>query len=379
MAIGAVFAGIGLALAGTSAGLSYSGALTPGTPNLGAASAQLANVQAQLLPIQRQLEAAAQQGTSVTVNMPAHFAQQQQAFVPNRDGGGGDWVPYNATDWQPGGKYAAFGQPKLQTKNVHMPAGPQTFNFSGYGQADVQGQLAKSMAQVQLALQQQYDPKFIQAALQQEQLANPQGVQARQRMNELVQEQINRPLNEPVAETLNNQVEQELQAANEHRLDPQMESMLMHGGVAATSDRGGASASNPADFETPLTTGFAGEQNLMRAMQAGTGELAGGNTPQDIEYRREQQNLANLSALVNGQTPQSQFRSLSGAQGGPTPVSGGNALPLMPSNGNGAQQAAIQSWETNLQNQANQANPWMAGLSTLLAGGNAYANLGGRL
>lgn len=373
-------AGIGLALAATTTGVSLSGAMTPGQPNLGAASAQLSNVQAELLPLQRQLEAAAQQGTSVTLNMPGHFAQQQFAFVPGapnpRTGEvGGQWVPYNAADWQQGGKYASLGQPKLEQKNVHVPAGPQTFDFSGYGQGQVQGALANSMAQVQLALQQKYDPQFIQQALAEQQQANPQGVQARQLENQLVQQQIARPLNEPVAQTLNSQVQEELQAANTGTLTPEMQNMLMQGGAAAGSDRGGTGTNTP-NYAQPLTTGFAGERNILQEMGAGVGELEGGMTPEDIQYRRQQQNIANLSSLVNGQTPESEFASMSGAQAGATPFAQGQPLSQLPNNGNGAQQAALQSWQTQLQSAEGQVNPWMGGLSALLAGGNVAANMG---
>ncbi len=379
---------IGLALTATTTGLSMSGALTPSQPNLGAASAQLSNVEAELLPIQDQLEAAAQQGRSVTVNMPKHFTTQQMAYVPgatttNGFGkavqGQGQWVAYNPSDWQPGGKYASLGQPKLKSQNVRVPAGPQTFNFSGYGTADVQGQLANAMAQVKLALQQKYDPQFIQQSLQEEQQANPQGVQARQLENQLVQQQISQPLNEPVAQTLNNQVEQELQAANSGTLTPEMQNMLMQGGTAASSARGGTgTGQNTPNFAQPLTTGFAGQQNTLQELGAGMSELEGGMTPQDIEFRREQQNIGNLSSLVTGQTPESEFSSLSGAQGGATPFYQGQQLSQLPNTGNGAQSAALQSWQTQMQSAENQVNPWMAGLSTLLAGGNAAANLGYR-
>jgi len=365
-------------MAGTQAGMAASGAGQPTPPNMAASTAQLADVQAQLLPIQRQLEAAAQQGTSVTVNLPAHFTSQQMVQVPSGDGqfAGKQWVPYNAADWQSGGKYASLGTPNVKNRNVKVPAGPQTFDFNGYGAGEVQGKLAQSMAQVQLALSQKYDSQFIDQALQQEQEADPQSFAARQRENDLIQQQINRPLNEPVADELNRQVQSELTAAKAGTLDPQMQQVLMQGGNDALAARGGGGAGNSPDFAQPLTTGFAGTQRQLSAINAGTGELASGETPEDIEYRREQQNLANLSSFESGQTPTSEFSSLSGARNGPAPFNPGEPLSLMPNSGNGAQSAALQSWQTQMQSAENQANPWMSGLSALLGVGKSAANLG---
>lgn len=376
---------VGVVSIGVSGGLAASGAGQPNQPNLAASSAQLANIQAELLPIQRALEAAAQQGTSVTVNMPAHTQQQQMVLIPgtpatNARGetvaGEGQWVPYVAADWQPGGKYANLGTPEIKNKNVHVPAGPQTFDFTGYGTADAQGKLAESMAQIQLALSQKYDSQYIDEALKQEREADPESFAARERMNDLIHEQINRPVNAPVAEELNRQVQQEINAAQEGALDPQMREVLLQGGNEALKARGGASATNAPDFEQPLTTGFAGTQRILDAIGKGTSELGSGQTPEDIAYRREQQDLANLSAFMRGQTPQSEFKSLSGAQQGPTPFDPGQALPLSPDNSRGAQAAAINSWQTQMNAAANQTNPWMAGLSALLNIGGAAVKAG---
>jgi hypothetical protein len=193
----AVIGVVGLALTGTSIGLSASGAMNPQQPNLSASSAGLANAQADLLPIQRALEAGAQQGKSVTVNLPQHFESTKAVQTPLQFAtqvikgqprqvvvGGGEWVPYVASDWDKGGKYNPDGStpaPKVATRNIKVNAGPHTFDFSGYGAADVQGQLAQAMAKVQLAMSHKYDSQFIDQALQQEQEADPQSFEARQK------------------------------------------------------------------------------------------------------------------------------------------------------------------------------------------------------
>lgn len=385
----AIATAVSAAAALAMTGYELSGAGNPSYPNAQASSARLSNAQAEMLPLQRALQAAAQQGKSITLNLPQHQTTQTLAFVSNpvtvQTGRGpgrvineGQWVPYNAADWQPGGKYNPNGTaqpPRTKTKMVKVPAGPQTFDFSGYGAADVQGKLADAMAQVQLALGQKYDSQFIDQALKQEQLADPEGFAARQRMNDLIQEQNARPLNEPVAQNLSDQVQAEIDAANNGTLDPQMRDLLMQGGNSAEADRGGASPSNAPDFLHEATTGTGETQRQLAAIGKGTSELAGGESPEDIAYRREQQNLANLSSEVQGITPQSQFKSLSGAQQGPTPFVPGQPLPNLPSS-QGAQGAALNAWQTQMQQAQSQAQPWMAGLSTLLGAANTAANLG---
>ena len=375
------------AVAGTAYMLS--GAGNPDQPDLAASSAELANANAQLLPIRRALEAAAQQGKSVTVTVPEHFDEVESAWVPNPPSmwqmsgrtptNTGQWVPYKSEEWAAGGKYNADGKtaaPKTKVKRIKIPEGPETFDFTGYGEAEVKGKLADAMAKVQLGLSQKYDSQFIEQALEQQKLADPESFAARSRMNDLIQEQIGRPLNVPVADELNRQVQAELSAAGSGRLDPAMERLLMQGAGAAQGARGGASSTNPADFAQPLTTGFAGTERKLGAIGKATGELAGGQTPEDIAYRREQQDLANLASFVAGKTPQSQFSSLSGAQTGPTPFSPGQTLPVMPGNSAGAQGAAINAWNTQMDAQANQTSPWIAGLTSLLGVGKTAANLG---
>jgi len=120
-------AAIGTALAGAviTAGVGYgvSQATQPKTPNLSASSKELSDTMAQLLPMQRQIQALAQQGGKGVVTMP--------------DG-------------------------------KTMPV-----DFTGIGTADVEGAVARKMAEVQLHLSQKFDSQFIDQALKQEKLADP--------------------------------------------------------------------------------------------------------------------------------------------------------------------------------------------------------------
>jgi hypothetical protein len=134
----------------------------------------------------------------------------------------------------------------------------------------------------------------------------------------------------------------------------------------------GSRGEGPADgtrFDQPLTEGFAGEARLTDAQRKALGWLTSGATPEDVQYRREQQNISNLGAFVNKETPEGQFQTLSGAQGGPAPFVPGKPLAgQSPNAGPAANSAALSGWGTEMAAQGNQANPWMAGLSTLLTG-----------
>lgn len=384
-AVGITVAAVGAATGLAGLGYQLSGAGMPDQPDLGRSSAELANVNAKLLPIQRALEAAAQQGKKVSVNVPEHFEDTQavQVLTGNKVMGKFGmmpelaWVPYVPDEWAKGGKYNPEGTtvtPTIKHKKIHVPEGPREFDFTGYGAAETQSKLAQAMAKVQRDLSQKYDSQFIDEALKQERLADPQSFEARSLMNELIQDQIKRPLNAPVADELARQVSEELRAGGEGRLDPRMHEVLMGAGSDALRSRGGSDA--PIDFERPLVTGTAGTQRQLAAIGKATGELAGGQTPEDIAYRREQQDLANLADFVAGKTPQSQFSSLSSAQRGPTPFAPGQPLPMMPNNSQGAQGAALNAWQTQMGAAENQTPNWMTGLTAALGIGGAAAKLG---
>jgi hypothetical protein len=98
--------------------------------------------------------------------------------------------------------------------------------------------------------------------------------------------------------------------------------------------------------------------------------LTSGATPDDIKLRANQTNIANLASFLSGQTPTSQFASISGAQSGAVPFAGGQQLPtLNPNAGQQGAQYALGSTQA-AQNafKLNQAkpNPWTTGLSGAL-------------
>lgn len=329
MSWAALAIGLTTTIVGAAASYGVAQASQPNAPDSASSSRELSNVNAALLPIRRRLEAAAQQGARTTLQIPV----------------------WNGTTW------------------VNQN---QTFDFRGMGEADIQGQIASKMAELQLELSQKYDHQFIEEALKQAELADPESFAARRRMNELIQSQIEAEPDRPVAEMLDKQIMDQIAAARDGKLDAGMKAVLDDAVGDALTARGGESAPG-ANFEEPLTTGFAGEQRQREAAQRSLGWLSSGGTPEDVKYRREQQNLANLSASVNGQTPVTQFQSLSGAQRGPTPFVPGQTLPGMPQGqGGAAQGAALDRWGTQMQAEGGQVNNWLAGITGAL-------NLGGRV
>ena len=418
----------GAVIAGGVAVASKNGA--PKSPDLAASSRQMSMANAEMLPIRRALESAAKQGGKTTIqNYPAHSEDRQYIKVANgsytnKDGyaqsvwqgssgdplgalvsagvirgdvgkflskepvtraigklfGGKsrgqttryDYIPYDPKDWEVGGKYE--NQPKpadssIITRTDQIPEGPKTFDFTGFGEADANAAVAQQMAKVQLDLGQKYGEEFAQVAADQAKLSDPEGYAARQKSNQLIQQQSNRTPDRSIANTLDRQIQGQLDAGS--GLDAETQAMLDDAVRRAGNDRGGVDSG--ANFADPLTTGYQGSARKDAAMQKGLSWLTSGATPQDAAYRDTQQNMSNLSALVNGRTPQSQFASLSAPGAAPQAQVQGGAQ--MPSNSAAiGAQGALNTYGANIQNAQQQINPWMAGLSGIMSGANAYAS-----
>lgn len=384
--VAAAIAAIGLAASLAEYG--YSAANQPQTPNLSQESAQMAQVQAELLPELRRLQAEEQLGGQATI--PATAAQQKQTDQLTKQltnlqsqlktaqaGGsvkGGSFLGGRTGQAANPNQIAAL---EKQIANVQgrLDKIPKTQNvdFSGKGAADIQGQISKALAQGQLDTEKQFDSQFIASALAQEKLADPERFEARDMLYKDIQQQINNPPNSPVANEIQRQVQEKLNAGQ--NLTPEEKSMLGKAVQEGTAARGGG---NPnVDFSQDLTTGTKGTQRETSNAGAGINWLSSGETPEDIQYRSEQQDLSNLSNYISGQTPQSQFGELSGAQRGSTPLA--QAAPLPTTNPNaGAQGAAagVTNYGLNVQQALNTPNPWMAGISGVIGGLNVAGAAG---
>ena len=122
----------------------------------------------------------------------------------------------------------------------------------------------------------------------------------------------------------------------------------------------------------------AGDQQQQQRQQQALNFLQSGVSPEDVTYRRVQQSLSNLGNAINGQTPEAQFQSLSGAGQEAAPFNpGGVQSPSINTNSSlqGLQNAAdIYSGNVNWAD--NQANPWTVGLSSLANGASILNNSG---
>lgn len=379
MAIGTIASIATIATAAASlANMGYQAAQgTPSGPNLASASREVAQAQANALPEQRALAAAAQQGGTAEVSTAQHKEKVQRPYVavPNRKGGGQRWIPYVESDWKPGGAYynAEEGPPRIamRTERTTIPAGKKTVDFSGYGTADIEGELARQFADIQTDLGAKYGTQFAEQARKEAEMADPEGFAARQKEYQLIQRELESPMPiSPLSSELDRQMLGQLQAGG--GIDD-MERTLLDDAVArANADRSGGVASG--DVERTLTTGYEGEQRRGAAQGKAGAWLASGSTPEDIEFRREQQALGNLGSFVHGQTPESQFANLSGAQQGAAPFNPGHPLPNLPANAGAAGgPAAVAGYRAELGQQGSQANNWLAGMSALLSGVSAAA------
>ena len=390
MALGTIATIAGIAAAAISiASVGYSVAQgAPKVPNAASSSREVAEAQANALPTQRALAAAEQQGGQAQYDVAAH--REKQPFIklptPPSEGRGGvrqpaKYVPYVESEWQPGGKYYEQypnfdAQSHLVQRKVKVPGGTKTADFTGYGTADVEGKLAQQYADIQTELGKKYGTQFAEEARKEAQLADPQGFAARDKELELIQNEIAnpKPIN-PMASTLDQRIKDRLSAGS--GLDDMSRELLDAAVARSAADRGGGASAQ--GVETSATTGQEGAARRQAATTAGQAWLTSGATPEDVEYRREQQNLADLGAFVGGKTPQSQFGALSGAGRGATPFVSGQPLPTQPNNASTVGPAySLAAYQQNLRNQGSQAN-WMSGLAAALGGlgGTAAKQLGG--
>lgn len=332
--------GIGLGAASMGMGAaSAAGAFTPSQPNLGSASRRISDVQARLLPQERAVQGSANIGELSNQLLPGYKKKT------DKDGN----TIY------------------VDKHGTVVPASQALADFTGYGAGQTQATLADQTAAGNLALAQKYDPLFIQSALEQEQLANPQGVQARKLEDALIQKQVADNNVSPVASTLQKQVQDQLAAGK--GLDAFDQATLNNAVQDALASRGGGDARQ--NFSDALTTGFAGNQRQLAGIQKAESMLGSGTTPADVQYRREQQNLSNLSSETSGQTPVTQFHQLSGAQSGPTPSVSGSPLPLL-GNTQGMSASAVAQQYANT---VNTPNPWFTGLTAATNAANVGANI----
>ena len=269
-----------------------------------------------------------------------------------------------------------------QTGGSGAPVDPITgqatpVDFTGLGTAAVQNQMSDQMAQTLLDIQQGLGPQYIAQRLQDLQQSDPTGYAARQQLFDQIQaEAAQAPPGQALAQSTQDQILSELnQGAT---LTPQ-EQMQVQQGVRGNQVASGIYLGNaPAQAEADAVVQAGDQQQAARQGAAGT-FLSSGVSPSDIQYRQTQQDMANLGAFINNQTPESQFGSLTGAQSGaaPTPQTGYSAPTL--NEGSAASSGVSNAFDLYNQNfnwSNSQANPFTAGLSAATGAFNTASNLG---
>lgn len=317
---------IGGSLAGAAAAAS-GGNDAPAAPDYAAANREGIITNASLLPYMKQVDAAAKLGVKLTVTDPE------------------------------------TGQPK-------------ELDFTGLGEADTASAYADKMAKAALELQQKYGSQFIEQARAQLKAADPEGFAARERLYQEIDDSLGVAMESPIADTLESQILKELQAGAD--VDRDVMTEVDQYLVGQQLERGG-SYGKADEFQRAMNMGKVAEDRRTARQQKGMGFLTAGLSKSDRDYRKNQQDMANLASFLSGTTPTAQFGQLSGAQNGAAPFVPGSAGPgLNPNAGAMGANYAKDVWATNANNAAQQGNPWLQGLGLGLQGLGTVASVGGQ-
>lgn len=253
--------------------------------------------------------------------------------------------------------------------------GGQTYDFTGLGDADNTAVMSDKMAQTLLDIQRNYGSAYVKQSLADLKQADPKGYAARQQLFDAIMAQADAHPDRPMAENLQSSILGELQKSG--RLDAkelsQVQQAVRGGQVARNNYLGNAATAQEAEGAVKASDALRDQRQ-----QAAQGFLQSGVTPEDVEYRRLQQSLANLGNFTQGTTPTAQFRQLASAGTGAAPYATTTANSVVTNPNAGAQgvQNALGIYQGNVNWAQNQVNPFMAGLSTAVSGAGSLAALG---
>lgn len=258
--------------------------------------------------------------------------------------------------------------------NVQMPGrgGEQTFDFTGYGDADFAAKYGDQLIGELLQIQRDFGPLYVEQRLAELEAADPEGAGMRRRLWSEISGGIEGgPTDRPDLRALQDRVMADLEGAG--TLDPsvskEISQQVLGGQVARGNYLGNAAASQEAGALVS-----AGEAQRAQRQAQAMAFLTGALSPDDAAMRERQQGMANLGAFIAGETPVAQFGQLSGAQGGAAPFNGSApGVGLDPNAGWMGVQQQLARYEA----QGNQVNPWIAGLAGGIQGLSTYAALGG--
>jgi hypothetical protein len=223
-----------------------------------------------------------------------------------------------------------------------------------------------------LDIQQGYSGQEIAQRLADLKQADPNGYAAYGQLFGQIQNDINQnPPNQPLSESTQGAINNVLQQSQS--LTPDQLNQVQNSARGQNVGSGVYLGNAPAQAEANAVVGATDVQN-QQAQSAATKYLSEGVTPSDIQFRTIQQNLADLGAFINGQTPTAQFSELSGAQGGavPTPNTGYQTPTI---NESSAAQQGLSEANTLFGLNQQVANPYLAGLNLASQGISTGNNL----
>jgi hypothetical protein len=357
-------------------------------------SRKVVNAALKALPGQRKAEAAARLGVEVEYEADNWIRprdaykqglitkEQWDYFQDLNEEGSGGWMQDNLIPGTepiasgPGkpddnrkGKHFGYGV-RVKDGKMQINLGKRKADFRGLGDAEVQGQLARQMAEVQMDLQKKYGADFVEEARKQQELADPEGAAARR----MLADEVNRMEDEratrrrPVADALDAQIIGDLTSGS--GLDAESDAAI----AEVLARRGGTTLGDD-DIAAALESGIAGDARTSARMQRALSYLGSGNSPTDAAFRDRQQSVANMAAFLGGRTPQSQFQGNQAAQQGASPMPQAGGLPNVPGNLNQqAGQVGLGAYQSGVRNAA--VNPYMAGLALAIQGAGTAGQAG---
>jgi hypothetical protein len=261
-------------------------------------------------------------------------------------------------------------------KGEKITVNGKTYDFTGLGESDYNRAYADAMANAALEVQRKYGADFIAQRQKELNIADPQGQQARKVQYAKILEELGRSADPDAnAESLQASIMQELSQGGQlpNTVSHDVSQGVLGRQVARGNFLGNAAASQEAGALADASTQYKTDrQNRALAM------LSSGSTPEDIAYRKAQQSMANLSSFMRGETPTTQFGQLSAASNGAAPFQGYQSQNYSNPNAIGqAMNYASQTYGVQMNQAAQQANPWLAGLSLGFQGLGAWGSLGG--
>lgn len=242
--------------------------------------------------------------------------------------------------------------------------GGQTFDFTGLGNADTARKVSDQMAATMLALQKEKSPQIIQQRIDELKAADPQGYAARKQLFDRIVADSQANPDRPVSQDLQNELQDQLSKGagfDDARQEKQVREQARGGQVAS-----GIYLGNAPTTQEAKSVVNAGESLQSQRQQNALAMLQSGTSPEDIAYRRFQQNIANLGNFQSGESPTAQFQQVSGAAHGPVNFVGGapNTNTFNPGAAGSGMSNALSGYGGQLGWFGSQANPWLSGMST---------------